>query len=144
MSELDKLGIKVERVHQTSSTSVQGVELGSNETTKLTLTLPTPVKIKATFTPESVGKKVIKLFKKEVQTGDAHFDSEIYISTDTPEETMAFLDEDVRNAIGFIVTNGGPLEIHDTTLSIIVAGNEQGETNEILTIARALVATVAS
>jgi len=139
MSELDKLGIKVERVHQTDSTSAQGVELGS-DTTKLTLTLPSPVKIKATFTPESMGKKVMKLFKKEVQTGDAHFDSEIYISTDTPEETKAFLDEDVRNAIGFVVTTGGPLEIHDTTLSIILTGNEQGEPNEVLTIARALLA----
>ena len=66
MSELDKLGIKVERVHQTSSTSVQGVELGSSDTTKLTLTLPSPVKIKATFTPESIGKKVIKLFNQGV------------------------------------------------------------------------------
>jgi hypothetical protein len=141
MSELDKLGIKVERVHQTSSTSMQGVELGSSDTTKLTLTLPSAVKIKARFTPESMGKKVIKLFKKEVQTGDAHFDSEIYISTDTPEETKAFLDEDVRNAIGFVVTTGGPLEINDTTLSIILTGNEQGETNEVLTIARALLAT---
>jgi hypothetical protein len=141
MSELDKLGIKVERVHQTSSTSMQGVELGSSDTTKLTLTLPSAVKIKARFTPESMGKKVIKLFKKEVQTGDAHFDSEIYISTDTPEETKAFLDEDVRNAIGFVVTTGGPLEIHETTLSIVLTGNEQGETNEVLTIARALLAT---
>lgn len=142
MSELEKLGIKIERTHQTNNTSVQGVELGStSETTTLILTLPRPVKIVATFTPESVGKMVIKLFKKEVQTGDAHFDSEIYISTDTPEETKAFLDEDVRNAIGFIVTSGGPLEIHDSTLSMIVGGNVEGETDEMLTIVRALLAT---
>ncbi|MEO8842292.1 MAG: hypothetical protein ABI591_18575 [Kofleriaceae bacterium] len=132
MSELAKLGIEVARTHQTT---------GEVATTTLTLTLPRPVTIKATFTPESMAKMVIKLFKKEVQTGDPLFDSEIYISTDTPEEIKAFLDEDVRNAIGFIVTNGGPLEIYDTTLSIIVGGDEPGETNEMLTIARALLAT---
>ena len=47
----------------------------------------------------------------------------------------------MSDAIGFVVTTGGPLEIRDTTLSIILTGNEQGETNEVLTIARALLAT---
>ena len=141
MSELGKLGITVAREHQTTSTSVQGLELSATETTKLTLTLPRASKLKAGFVPESTGKKLIKLFKRELQTGDEHFDSEIYITTDTPDETKAFLkNEDVRNAIGFCVTTGGALQIDGGTLSVHVTGNEQGEPNEVLTIARAVVA----
>ncbi len=141
MSELGKLGIKVAREHQTSSTSVSGLELSATEVTKLTLTLPRASKLKAGFVPESTGKKLIKIFKRELQTGDEHFDSEIYITTDTPDETKAFLDdEDVRNAIGFCVTTGGQLQIEGTTLSVHVTGNEEGEPTEVLTIARAVIA----
>ena len=140
MSEWEKLGITLQRIHETSSTSVSGLELSSNSHTKVTMTLPRPSKLKATFSPESAGKKLIKLFKRELQTGEPHFDSEIYISTDTPEETKAFLDDEVRNAIGFIVTTGGPCEIHGNTLVVRVPGDEQDETNEMLVIARAVIA----
>jgi hypothetical protein len=140
MSELGKLGITVKRVTETSSTSVSGLELSSNTHTKVTMTLPRPTKLKATFSPESTAKKIIKIFKKELQTGDPHFDDEIYISTDTPEETKAFLDEEVRNAIGFVVTTGGPCEIHGDTLVVCITGDDQSETNEMLMIARAVVA----
>lgn len=141
MSELGTLGITVAREHQTSSTSVQGLELRTTETTKLTLTLPRATKLKAGFVPETTGKKLIKLFKRELQTGDEHFDSEIYITTDTLEETRAFLgDEDVRNAIGFCVTTGGALQIEGRTVTVHLDGNEAGEPNEVLTIARAIIA----
>jgi hypothetical protein len=85
-----------------------------------------------------MGKKLIKLFKKELQTGDPIFDDEIYISTDTPDETRKFLDDEVRNAIGVCVTTGGPIEIDGTTVTIRLPGDEQGEPNDVLVIARAL------
>ncbi len=142
MSELGKLGIKVGRTFQTNSTSVQGLELSHKESTLLTLTLPRPAKITATFSPEGMGKKLLKIFKKELQTGDPHFDDEIFITTDTPDETKAFLDDDVRTAIGVCVTTAGPIHIEGSTATVPYLGRiEDGEEpNEILVIARALLA----
>ncbi|MFT3693858.1 MAG: hypothetical protein QM831_12005 [Kofleriaceae bacterium] len=142
MSELGTLGIQVKRSHQTNSTNINGMELSSKESTQLTLTLPKPAKVKATFSTESVGKKLVKIFKKELQTGDPHFDDEIYISTDTPDETKAFLDDDVRSAVGVLVTTGGPIHIEGTQVTITLAGKiEDGEDpHEVLVIAKAVLA----
>lgn len=143
MSELGTLGIKVTRSTQTSSTNLNGLELSSKESTQLTLTLPRPAKVKATFSPESMGKKLVKIFKKELQTGDPHFDDEIYISTDTPDETKAFLEADnVRAAIGLLVTTGGPIQIEGTQVTVALLGDiaDGEEPAEVAVLARAVLA----
>lgn len=139
MGQLEDLGIAVTRRYKTSSTSINGMELSSNETTELSLVLPRGTGIKASFAKEGLGKKLAKLFKKELQTGDASFDAAIYISTDTSEATAALLaSPDVRAAIQLAVETGGPLSIDDTTVTIEVAGRQDGDDAQATAIARAL------
>jgi hypothetical protein len=70
------------------------MQLSEKETTEVTLTLPRATAVAATFSKEGIGKKLVKIFKKELQTGDQAFDDAIYISTDTPELTKALLSSD--------------------------------------------------
>ena len=141
MSELKSLGVIVERTFQTSSTSLNELELSSNESTKLTLTLPREVEIKATFSKEGLGRKLVKLFKKELQTGDQQFDDAIYISTDTPEATKELLaSAEVRRAIALCVTTGGPLEIEGKIVTAELPGrHEDGDDVNTLVVIRALI-----
>jgi hypothetical protein len=141
MSELKSLGVIVERSFQTSSTSINGIEVSGKESTKLTLTLPRAVEIKATFSKEGLGRKLVKLFKKELQTGDKEFDDAIYISTDTPEATKALLaSADVRRAIAACVTSGGPVEIEAEMVTAELPGrHEEGDDADTLVLIRALI-----
>ena len=67
MSELESLGVQVaKREKITSSTSIQGMELSSNATTKLTLALPNATPLKLSLSKEGFGRKLTKLFKKEL------------------------------------------------------------------------------
>jgi hypothetical protein len=139
MSELANMGVAVSRKFLTSSSSVNGIEISNNETTQLTLTLPRETPIKATFSKEGLGRKLLKLFQKELQTGDTRFDAAIFISTDTPDATKAFLDApDVREAIGSSVCNTGPVEIDGASLTLEVPGHEAGEPFAAVVLARSL------
>src|SRR5205823_11211649 len=102
--ELEALGVKVQRTFKTASSSIQGMEVSHHETTEFHLHLPQVTPIKAHFTQEGLGKKITKLFKKELQTGDAEFDRAIYIATDTPDDTRKLLaNEQVRQTIALAV-----------------------------------------
>lgn len=75
------------------------------------------VPIRASFRPEGITQKAIKLFKREIQVGDRKFDDAIYISTDTPEMTAALLEsEGVKGAIMELASAGGLLRIADNTV----------------------------
>lgn len=75
------------------------------------------VPIKASFRPEHLPQKAIKLFKREIQVGEPEFDDAIYISTDTPELTAKLLEQKgVKGAIMALVANGGQLRIADDNL----------------------------
>jgi len=50
-----------------------------------------PLGIEATFSRETIGTSLIKLFKKELQVGDPLFDDNIYISTPDKEGLAPFL-----------------------------------------------------
>lgn len=125
----------------TTSTQINGMELSANETTEVTLTLPRATSVAATFSKEGIGKKLVKLFKKELQTGDKAFDDAIYISTDTPEPTKALLSSDgVRELIALHVGTGGPIEIQGTTVKVVLAGRQDVEDPAVVALARALLA----
>ena len=114
----------------TTSTSLSAGGVNTNlsmgESTELTLKLPGPVAVQASFTREGLGTKLIKLFKKELQTGDRDFDDLVYISTDTPEPTAALLQSlDVRATIQACVVMGGSLTIEGATVSASVAGHDR-------------------
>ncbi len=139
MTSLENLGVSTKHRHVTSSTSINGIEVSAKETTELTLTLPRPTAVKATFAREGLGRKVLKLFKKELQTGDPAFDDAIYIATETAEATRALLaDERVRAAIAATVIAGGRIDIADATVTAEVAGRVDGADAHVERVVAAL------
>ena len=137
--QLESLGVKVTRVFKSSTTSMYGVELSSGETTEFTLVLPRATSIKAHFTKEGLGKKIAKLFKKELQTGDAAFDAEVFVVTDTPETTAQLLAaDDVRASIALTIQTAGPVDIDGATVKIEVQGRQDGDDAAVTTLAKAL------
>lgn len=142
MPTFQELGIQVQHTFQTSSMSAGSVQLTSKQTTKVTLTLPRPSPISASFRKESWGDSVVKVFKKELQTGDKEFDDLVYVSTDSPEATAAFLQKpEIRRAIGLCIETGGPLEIEGTRMVGTIVGHDKKEDPDLVTIAAALLAT---
>lgn len=88
---------------------------------------------------EGLGKKLVKLFKKELQTGDRAFDDAIYISTDTPETTAKLLaDEQVRSTISLYVTTGGPIEIQGNTMRVTLMGRQEAEDPVVVALVSAV------
>jgi GTPase Era involved in 16S rRNA processing len=136
---LAELGCTLERSLNSNNIEINGLTVGGSETTTLKVTLPRAPAVQASFSKEGVGKKIVKLFKKELQTGDAHFDNRIYISTDTAEATQAFLAaEAVREVIADCVLTGGPIEIDGAVLKMVVLGHISGEPREAVALAQAL------
>lgn len=137
MSELASLGVNVERSFTTQSAQVGGVTVSQKTTTKFTLSLPKAARLKASFSKEGLTTKVVKLFKKELQTGDASFDDAVYVSTDTPETTAAFLsDPSVRALITELVDIGG-VEIDGQTIACELLGKVQNEPADLVRLVRA-------
>jgi hypothetical protein len=146
MGQLEAMGIRVQRQFKTSSSSLNGMEVSHNETTEMRWTLPqaSAVKarftaVKARFTKEGIGKKLVKLFKKELQTGDAAFDRAIYIETDTSDATKAFLANDkVRDVIKLLVETAGPVMIDGASVTFEVFGHQDGDDANATALAEAL------
>jgi hypothetical protein len=142
MSELESLGVQIaKREKLTSSTSINGMELSSSTTTKLVLALPKEVPLKLSLSKEGFGRKLVKLFKKELQTGDKTFDDAIFIATETSDAAATFLSsDDVRQAIYFCVAGAGPVEIDANMVTLEVPGDDDSVPREVITIVRALLA----
>ncbi|MBA3538983.1 MAG: hypothetical protein H0T79_05085 [Deltaproteobacteria bacterium] len=126
MSELETMGITVQRSFASTSTEVGGVAVGGSEATQLAYSLPHASPVQATFSKEGFGKKLSKLFKKEIQTGDAAFDSAVYVSTDTPQETSALLESAVvRGVLARLVNAGGSAAIDGAAVTFELAGRHE-------------------
>lgn len=143
MGTLDDLGVTVQTTFQTSSIAAGGVDLSTRETTRLTITLPRPTAIRASFRRESWGDAIVKVFKKELQTGDAAFDKLVYVSTDTEAATAAFLaNEATRKALAEAIEDGGPVEIDGARVVAHTVGYDaSNEDRAIIALVRALLAT---
>jgi hypothetical protein len=112
------LQVGVNRVNQTIT-----VNDISHEFVIYTLALPVKPQVQATFSKEGVAQKVVKIFKKEIQVGDKAFDDMVYVSTDTPDATLAFLkDQDTQSSIFAWVATGGDLIIRDNVVISRVPG----------------------
>ena len=141
MSELESMGIVVQRSFSTSSTEVQGIAVSSSETTELSFTLPKESPVRATFTKEGFTKKFVKIFKKEIQTGDEPFDQTVYIATETPEETTKLLESNVvRAIIARIVGGGGAVELDGGFVKLALPGHHESEDDDTITLVKAFVA----
>ncbi|HWL86809.1 MAG TPA: hypothetical protein VNO21_13455 [Polyangiaceae bacterium] len=137
-AELDSLGIRYETTESTET-----VTLGDAQTTKefvvTTVALTTPPKIQASFTREGRTEKLVKLFKKEIQVGEKAFDDVVYISTDTPDETAAFLKaEDIRATILAAVTEGGSIVIDERHIVAKIAGTDTSDDSSLAHLVRAV------
>jgi hypothetical protein len=108
MSTLELLGVTTTRSRSTATVEVNGSVVSRKETTRITATLPRPSRVRASFSKEGLVEKVVKLFKSELQAGDAEFDAAVYVSTDTPEVTKSFLqDAELRVVLARLVEHGG-------------------------------------
>ena len=77
----------------------------------------------ASFTKESLGKSIVKIFKRELQTGDAFFDDMVYIATNNKETTEKFLEEDaVRDYITDVISQGGSIILEETKIQLSIVG----------------------
>jgi hypothetical protein len=118
MQSVDTLGIQWSVSTETSSFEIAGVSTSKTLTVHRGQLQREPL-LRAEFTSEGLGKKIVKLFKKEIQTGDAVFDNAVYISTDTPEATAAFLQSpEVRDVIATNVAAGGSITIEAHAVTI--------------------------
>ena len=119
---LAAMGVQARKIAQTGAAMAAGSLVANTEVTRYEMRLPVSTRIRAAFRKESWGDAVVKVFKKELQTGDAAFDKLVYISTDTPERTLAFLTPAIREAITFTLETGGCLEIDDETVVAVSGG----------------------
>jgi hypothetical protein len=134
-----ELGVTVTHSFQTTTVSAGGVDLSNNERTKIEMVLPRPSPVRASFRKESWGDAVVKVFKKELQTGDPDFDKLVYISTDTPEATAAFLKpDDIRAKLGLCIETGGSLEVDGTRVVAVASGHDRRDDPALVDIVRAL------
>ncbi len=139
MTTLTDLGCTTKHVFRSSSTNLNGVQVSSNESTEFRIGLPRVPAVQAVFSKEGLGKKLVKLFKQELQTGDQAFDQAVYISTDTLEATQAMLgDASLRALIAELVAIGGPVSVEGQTLTLTIPGHSADEPPEAEALVRAL------
>ena len=138
-ANLESMGITVQRSFTAGSADTSGIT--TSESTQLAFTLPKPSSLLATFSKEGLGKKLTKLFKKELQTGDSAFDVTVYVSTDTPEATARFLESKVvRSIVTRIVGSGGSVEVDGAFVKLELTGHHESDDDDTVTLVRALIA----
>ena len=125
---LQEAGASLEDKLHTSTTSVNigpiPISTGTTYTRAHIWTLPVSTGLEAAFVRESFKHMIIKLFKSELQVGDLVFDEAVYISTETPEATKAFLKDDVViGALLSLISAGGDLAIEGQTVTIRASDN---------------------
>ena len=132
---LEELGVTVAR------RTVVASGPGGRDTVELVVTLPLTTAARATFGREGVGRKLSKLVKKELQTGDRGFDDAVYITTDTEAATARLLGgAALRDAIAAVIALGGTLELDGATATVALAAYDDAAIAAVDALARALVA----
>ena len=116
LESLEALGCTVRKTDTSNTTSFNlgGIPVSSNTSygAKYDIGLPQQLTVKATFSPEGLSKKFLKVFTSELQTGDEVFDPAVFIATNDQDRTGEFLaDELVRDAIFGIVGPGGTVAL---------------------------------
>ena len=101
--------------------------------------LPSAPAVQASFSPEGLGAKVAKIFKKEIQVGDETFDDAVYVSTDTPDATAAFLkSERMQNTILMCAGTGGFIEIEGRRLTAKIPSSTTDEDPSLVELVQVL------
>ena len=128
MAKLAELGVTVERKF-----------LADEDVTEIAFTLPKPTSAQATFRSESFGERLLKVFKKELQTGDGIFDEAVLIKTDTEEVTSELLKSvELRAVIERVVTSGGAVELDGAFVKLEMPGRNDIEESLLVHLVQAL------
>jgi len=112
VGSLVKAGVTHDKSDTSSSSSfaIAGVPVGGTTTVgeRHVWKLPSESKLEVVFGPEKLSKKIVKIFKKELQVGDPAFDSLVYIDTADKDVTQRFMAAKGRRGIvsGFIAEGG--------------------------------------
>jgi hypothetical protein len=123
MADLAALGITTKR--RFLSGSGAEVDQTKAELTEIGFTLPKSTEVQATFAFEGFTERLVKIFKKELQTGDGLFDEHVHIKTDTPRTTAKLLESsELRAIIEGIVGDGGAVEIDGAVIKLEIKGND--------------------
>lgn len=124
MSALATLGVTVQRRFLSAGRTETTAEAATM--TELVLTLPKSTEIQATFSPEGLGTKLAKFFKREIQTGDGLFDQAVHINTDTADATSALLESnELRAVIERVIAGSGAVEIDGPVVTIEMPGRQE-------------------
>jgi hypothetical protein len=109
MSDLASLGVTVER----------GTAADTADVVELRYRLPKSTGVEATFSFEGLTERLVKIFRKEIQTGDALFDEHVHIKTDTTDATEKLLESsELRAIVEGIVAGGGAVEIDGASVKV--------------------------
>ncbi len=140
MMNLQSIGVNASTSRLTETVEIMGQKT-TTEFLITTMTLPAAPKVQASFSREGLVNKVVKLFKKEIQVGDKTFDDLVYISTDTPAETAAFLQSpQIQNTIMLAATSGGSFVIEGQRVVAKYPYSGTNEDADVLNFVRALLA----
>jgi hypothetical protein len=122
---LQRDGVVVRRSESSSTTPVrlQGIPIdtGGSASERFEMVLPRPTALHAVFSRESFGKKLVKLFKRELQAGDPAFDDVVYVAANDSDATSRFLaDPSARALVTALVREGATIEAEGTRLVVTV------------------------
>ena len=132
IGSLERAGVIHSKSDTSSSSSfaIGGIPLGGSTTVgeRHAWKLPSESKLQAVFSPEGLSKKLVKIFKKELQVGDAAFDTVVYIDTADKETAAAFLgDEGHRDVVLDFVGEGGRVAVDKDKVVFEVKGGATPE-----------------
>lgn len=118
---------------KSSSINLGGIDIntGYSSGMRYEWQLPADTGIQAAFSQEKIGKKLLKIFTKELQTGDQTFDDAVYISTKSSEKTTALLaDQNVRDIIFGVAAVGGTISVEGQRLVYAMVEDERPLTEQ--------------
>lgn len=117
-STYESMGVQVARGSRTETVEVMGIR-DNKDFEIVEITLPIDTGVRATFSAETFGRKLLKIFTGELQTGDKLFDDAVYTSTDTKERTALLLQQKpAQDAIFECVTSGGSVSVSGAVVRI--------------------------
>ncbi len=139
MSDLEIMGVSVQVSKVVETREIAGMKT-ETEFALFTCMLPSAPAVQASFSHEGIGAKIVKIFKKEIQVGDKTFDDAVYVSTDTPNETSAFLkSERMQNTILMCVMSGGFIEIEGRTVRAKIPASNTNEDPSLVEMVQVLI-----
>src|SRR5687768_15203196 len=68
---LAAMGVQARKIPQSGAVMAAGAVVSNSEVTRYEMRLPVSSRVQASFRKESWGDALVKVFKKELQTGDA-------------------------------------------------------------------------